>query len=419
MISKVRRVIFFSADILIAGSETISEVVLGAVGGRSAGERVAATLRRVNKRRGRCTRHSHSTCWPGASTCPLTRPLGLSMRTLARRGLSAGAASAAFSADHLRRALHRSLLASNNVHVELDGSGRLCGRGGAAKGAGGAAGAEGAEGAAGAPEAAVSARLAPAAPAAALLLCASTAAPAGSFLRLRLQADVAPLQELQLWFDEATLALLDMPVLSLHNIQGKKNYVCHECGSEFEQPNPLKVHLFLCCREYSPAAFWECCCERLKRPIVPRSSAFQPYHKGSAVAAAWPLLTLPAAEHAAVEALAAAWGRARGAHACLYCGKLYSRKYGLKIHIRTHTGYKPLRCRYCLRAFGDPSNLNKHVRLHASRALSTSPSGAVAPSAPHACPHCAKPLARRRDLERHLRARHAHPPQPSHSPPAS
>ncbi|KAB7497373.1 PR domain zinc finger protein 13 [Armadillidium nasatum] len=68
---------------------------------------------------------------------------------------------------------------------------------------------------------------------------------------------------------------------------------------------------------------------------------------------------------AEVETLVSNLGRGKGGHLCLYCGKVYSRKYGLKIHIRTHTGYKPLKCRICFRPFGDPSNLNKHVRLHA------------------------------------------------------
>ena len=44
---------------------------------------------------------------------------------------------------------------------------------------------------------------------------------------------------------------------------------------------------------------------------------------------------------------------------CTFCGKYYTRRYGLKIHLRTHTGYKPLKCSYCPRKFGDPSNLNK------------------------------------------------------------
>lgn len=70
--------------------------------------------------------------------------------------------------------------------------------------------------------------------------------------------------------------------------------------------------------------------------------------------------------HAAqMETLVSNLGKSKQGHLCIYCGKCYSRKYGLKIHIRTHTGYKPLKCKYCLRPFGDPSNLNKHVRLHA------------------------------------------------------
>ncbi|XP_063974541.1 zinc finger protein 816 [Diachasmimorpha longicaudata] len=87
-------------------------------------------------------------------------------------------------------------------------------------------------------------------------------------------------------------------------------------------------------------------------------------------------------------------GKSKQGHLCVYCGKIYSRKYGLKIHIRTHTGYKPLRCKVCLRPFGDPSNLNKHVRLHADG------------ETPYRCGYCGKVLVRRRDLERHIKSRH-------------
>ncbi|KAK6187949.1 hypothetical protein SNE40_005865 [Patella caerulea] len=86
--------------------------------------------------------------------------------------------------------------------------------------------------------------------------------------------------------------------------------------------------------------------------------------------------------------------KSRRGHLCIYCGKLYSRKYGLKIHLRTHTGYKPLKCKVCLRPFGDPSNLNKHVRLHAEG------------DTPYKCQFCGKVLVRRRDLERHIKSRH-------------
>ncbi|KAK4286692.1 hypothetical protein Pmani_040216 [Petrolisthes manimaculis] len=110
----------------------------------------------------------------------------------------------------------------------------------------------------------------------------------------------------------------------------------------------------------------------------------------------------PSAE---METLVSNLGRSRRGHLCLYCGKVYSRKYGLKIHIRTHTGYKPLKCQVCLRPFGDPSNLNKHVRLHAQG------------HTPYRCGHCGKVLVRRRDLDRHIRSRHPH--HSHHTDPAS
>uniref|UniRef100_A0A0P4WJL2 C2H2-type domain-containing protein n=1 Tax=Scylla olivacea TaxID=85551 RepID=A0A0P4WJL2_SCYOL len=121
-------------------------------------------------------------------------------------------------------------------------------------------------------------------------------------------------------------------------------------------------------------------------PTMPLAGAARPLLASGSVAAVDPC--------AEMETLVSNLGRSRRGHLCLYCGKVYSRKYGLKIHIRTHTGYKPLKCRVCLRPFGDPSNLNKHVRLHAQG------------ETPYRCDHCGKVLVRRRDLDRHVRSRH-------------
>lgn len=118
---------------------------------------------------------------------------------------------------------------------------------------------------------------------------------------------------------------------------------------------------------------------------------------------------------AQIEAIVSNMGASKQGHLCIYCGKVYSRKYGLKIHIRTHTGFKPLKCKFCLRPFGDPSNLNKHVRLHLQSSQSGNAGSDVdinvddddVDAMGFQCELCHKTLARARDLQRHMETRHA------------
>lgn len=116
----------------------------------------------------------------------------------------------------------------------------------------------------------------------------------------------------------------------------------------FADPNPLKVHAALRCADGAlPEG---------RRRLWARAAA----------AAGDTLPACPAAAERLAAALGSRGGPA-GAHACVYCGRVYSRRYGLRIHVRTHTGWRPLRCAVCRRAFADPSNLNKHAKLHRLR----------------------------------------------------
>lgn len=231
----------------------------------------------------------------------------------------------------------------------------------------------------------------------------------------------------------------------------QNRYACHNCSKEFEHPNPLKLHIALDCGNLSNVHIWKRLYNTLislnNQNIVPlnltnkssiinedkydsgsskeiqtrmqgissRLSAFVPYsnyHTESFEKISKLPLLLPhqtqysnltssistrnnisdvnfQAHASQMETIVSNLGKSNKGHLCLYCGKIYSRKYGLKIHIRTHTGFKPLKCKFCARAFGDPSNLNKHVRLH------------LQGESPYKCDICNKVLVRRRDLQRH------------------
>lgn len=228
----------------------------------------------------------------------------------------------------------------------------------------------------------------------------------GGKLRVRVVKTIEKDSEVFLWFSEEVAALMRINFLRLDNFQGHFHYRCHECHKIFENPNPLKIHIATNCDNFPIDLLYQRLNDALSRiiqlpPNTPQiqsySGAFRsiyPQHQASSTtpSTAVPPTSMAAASH--LETIVSNMGTSKDGHICIYCGKLYSRKYGLKIHIRTHTGFKPLKCKYCFRPFGDPSNLNKHLRLHAQ-------SGAT-----HKCNLCNKVMVRKRDLERHNQTRH-------------
>lgn len=182
----------------------------------------------------------------------------------------------------------------------------------------------------------------------------------------------------------------------------------------FEDPNPLKLHLARNCDSFPVDVLWTRLRNFLPPATVPsavispcptpslsppaRISAFHPVNHPPTTAFNYSDPDHLAASH--LETIVSNMGTSKQGHLCIYCGKLYSRKYGLKIHIRTHTGFKPLKCKFCNRPFGDPSNLNKHVRLHLQNQTPTQHSNF------NKCHFCPKIMMRKRDLQRHIEIRH-------------
>ncbi|XP_052809498.1 PR domain zinc finger protein 13-like [Mya arenaria] len=275
-------------------------------------------------------------------------------------------------------------------------------------------------------------------------------------LHVRACRDIQQGEEIVCWYEAGLALKLEVPYLTAANIIGCEEYCCTVCEKSFRFPNFLKLHLMDGCKKsssgsivpgppqgitYSGNGFEtpgqpskplenELCtqvnlgsssCHDVRRNLSKEWAApkFTTKDRCFHIDHSKPAANLHSADticegdfevykrHKSeinsedmniepLEILKRTFLNisTKDGHLCVYCGKVYSRKYGLKIHLRTHTGYKPLKCRHCLRPFGDPSNLNKHIRLH------------MRTTGSYRCNICGAMHVRRRDLSRHFRSRH-------------